>query len=175
MRLFLFLSLFLLSLSGFSKVDPPNYDFSLDKFEDFKPDQKIIDIEKKYGQKVVVFKKGPFTTYKFYIEHIRYKFVVLVQSINEVVTDFHARLPNYFLHDIFHQSIINRLGPQDLYTKVEESAVYVWNNKKGLKYIYSGACSITCFPIFYAIQKEKSTFGSEYKSLIELLKSSEYE
>lgn len=153
-------------------MDPPNYDFSLDQFEYFLPGKKIEEIEKKFGKKELSFSHGKYKTYQFYIEQIRYKFIILVQTKDEVVTDFHARLPNYFLHDIFHQSLINRYGDQDIYKKVEESAVYIWKNKNGLNHYYSGACTITCFPIFYSVTKNMNK-ESGYKTLIERLKEQE--
>ena len=151
-----------------AKIEPPNYNFSVDKFQDFMPGKKLADINKKYpGKKEVMFKQGPFITYKYYIEHIRYKFAILVQTINGAVTDFHARLPQYFLHDIFHQSLINRFGKQDFYKKTEESAIYIWTNKKNINHVYSGACTITCFPIFYAVKEVKHKYGGSYQSLLE--------
>lgn len=152
-----------------AKVDPPNYDFSLDKLKIFMPGQSLKEIEKEYPKKELVFKNPPFMTYKFYVEHIRYRFAILVQFKGDVVTDFHARLPAYFLHDVFHQSLINRLGNQDVYKKVEEQATYVWNNKDGNKHIYNGGCSMTCFPIFYAVKPTKHQFGMGYKAVIEKL------
>lgn len=160
----------LVSTTSFAKVDPPNYDFSLDSLQKFMPDSKIVEIDKTYkGKKEVIFKQGAFITNKYYVEHLRYKFAILVQSVNGVVTDFHARLPHYFLHDIFHQSLINRYGDQDFYKKTEESAIYIWKNEKNIKHVYSGTCTITCFPIFYAVQKVKHNFGGSYKSLLEKL------
>jgi hypothetical protein len=150
-------------------VEPPNYDFSIDKFQLFMPGKAYTEIEKVYGKGDLLFKKGQFTTYKFYIEHIRYKFPILVQTKDGKVTDFHANLPTYFLHDIFHQSLINRIGMQDKYLHVDEQAVYIWNNKDGVKHVYSGACSITCFPIFYAARQATHQFGMSYKPLLEQL------
>ena len=152
---------------AYSKVDPPNYDFSVDKFQLFMPGAKLADIEKVYKVKELSFKQNQFKTYKFYIEHIRYRFPIFVQFNGNTVTDFHARLPAYFLHDVFHQSLINRLGKQDIYKKVEEQALYLWKNKNGKKHVYSGGCSITCFPIYYAVKPVQHKFGNGYVSLLE--------
>ena len=160
------------SLMAEAKVDPPNYDFSLNKFQLFMPGSLLTEIEKKYKFKEVIFKNGPFVTYKFYIEHIRYRFALLAQFKDGKVVDFYARLPQYFLHNIFHQSLINRLGPQDKYKKVDEHAVYIWNNKNNLKHIYSGACTITCFPIFYAV-KPVTKNNNNYKAVVDRVLSSE--
>ncbi len=69
-----------------SKVEPPNYDFSLDQFTPFMPGK---DLDKKY-KKELTFNKHGFKTYKFYMAHIRYKFPVYIQTKNNIVTDFFA-------------------------------------------------------------------------------------
>ncbi len=166
MKLLLICFIFLISSSSIGKVEPPNYDFSLNAFELFKPDKSMSAIKKEYGKGEPIFKSGIFITTKFYVAHNRYRFPILVQSTGDKVTDFYARLPAYFLHDIFHQSIINRIGKQDKYYKAEEQALYIWKNKKNLNYVYSGACSITCFPVYYAVYKDKYQYGNRYKPLI---------
>lgn len=171
LRSIIFISIFLVLNTAFSKVEPPNYDFSLNKFDEFMPGKKLVDIQKNYKNKEVVFKNDQYMTYKFYIAHIRYKFSILVQFNNGIVTDFHARLPQYFLHDTFHQSLINRLGPQDIYKKKEEQAMYVWKNKNNLRHYYSGACTITCFPIYYAVKQLSNKDTDEFKSILERLEA----
>jgi hypothetical protein len=136
------------------------------------PGKKLAEIIKTYKYKEVIFKSDQYITYKFYVAHIRYKFSILVQFNNGVVTDFHARLPQYFLHDIFHQSLINRLGPQDIYKKKEEQAIYIWKNKKNMRHHYTGACTITCFPIYYAVKQLGNNTNGEFKSILERLESS---
>lgn len=138
------------------------------------PGKKLSDIEKEYKTKELVFNDGAFKTYKFYVEHIRYRFPIFVQFKGEEVTDFHARLPAYFLHDVFHQSLINRLGNQDSYKKVEEQAVYIWNNKQGMKHVYSGGCSITCFPIYYAVRPVEHQYGGGFQSVFEKITKSKF-
>ncbi|MEX0798173.1 MAG: hypothetical protein WEB87_03100 [Bacteriovoracaceae bacterium] len=154
-----FWAIILFTLNLQAKVEPPNYDFSLDQLAVFMPGKKLVKIQEKHGQGEMIKRDGAFAVHKFYVAHIRYKFPVLVQIKNDEVTDFYARLPAYFLHDIFHQSLINRLEAQDAYYKVEEQAVYVWKNRDKLRHIYSGACSITCFPIYYAVLPEKPEKG----------------
>ncbi len=133
------------------------------------PGQKLVEIEKKYKQKELMSKKDAYSIYRFYVEHLRYRFAVLVQFNEGKVTDFHARLPQYFLHDVFHQSLINRIGMQDVYKKVEEQAVYIWNNKNNNKYYYSGACTITCFPIYYGVIGLNYLNKSGFKSILDQL------
>ena len=132
------------------KVDPPNYNFSLDALKVFTPKSSVKALIAKYGKGELVEDQSGIKTLKYYVAHIRYKFPVYVQVKDDEVLDFFAKLPTYFLHDIFHQSLINRFGKQDTYFKKEANALYQWNNEKGVKYIYSGACSITCFPVYYS-------------------------
>jgi hypothetical protein len=137
-----------------AKVEAPNYDFSVSTLEDFFPGKDVSEIEKKYGTAEVMSEAGNVKTLKFYVAQIRYKFPVLVQVENGIVNDVFARLPNYFLHDVFFQSLVNRFGKQTTYKKVLEEAYYVWDQKP-LKHVYSAACTITCFPIFYSVQKSE--------------------
>jgi hypothetical protein len=167
--------LVLLSANSIAEVIPKNYNFTLDKFQIFKPGTNISDITAKYPTKELTFKEGNFTTYKYSIVHIRYKFPVFVQFANDKVTDFYAKLPSYFLHDLFHQSLINRIGPQDKFKKVEEQAIYIWNNKEGNKHIYFGSCTITCFPVYYSVQSNKfKKMGGGFKSLIKRFSEVEF-
>lgn len=172
------LSLLVLALNTISspvgaKVEPPNYNFSLDKFDLFFPGSKQSEIKKQYSNETLVLSHGNFKTYKYYVEHIRYKFAILVQYKDGVVTDFHARLPPYFLHDVFHQSLINRYGKQDIYKNEKEQSLYIWNNEKNFKHYYSGACSVTCFPIYYAVRKIDTNNLGSYKTVLEQLNESE--
>jgi hypothetical protein len=135
-----------------AKVEPPNYNFSLDTIADFYPDKTTAALEPKYGKGEKMGSSGGVQTIKFYVAHMRYKFPVIIQARDGVITDFFARLPSYFLHDLFFQSLVNRYGKQTTYKKTGEEAHYTWVQDP-LKHIYSAACTITCFPIFYAVQK----------------------
>lgn len=162
-------SIYLIAPSGHTKVDPPNYDFSLDTLEDFAPGKKVGDIKNKYKKLVMVKDTDELKIYKAYISHIRYKFPVFIAIDGDKVKEFYAVLPRYFLHDVFHQSLINRHGKQNEYLKKEEGAIYVWNKSKGVKHIYRGACTITCFPLYYS-QMDPS---AEESSLINYFQSVE--
>lgn len=140
-----------------AKVEAPNYNFSLDTLSDFFPDKPSAPLETKYGKPEMMSDEGELKTFKYNVAHIRYKFPVIVQVKDGVIVDFFARLPSYFLHDIFFQSLVNRYGKQTTYKKTGEEAFYTWD-KAPLKHIYSASCTITCFPIFYAV--EKSDAGS---------------
>lgn len=164
------ITLFLLIFSTtlISKVDPPNYNFSLDSLELFKPGSTLKAIEQKYKIGAIVKKTATTIIYKFYVSQIRYKFPVFVQIHQKKTLDFFARLPTYFLHDIFHQTIINRIGKQDKYFKQEKNAIYTWKNKSGLKHLYSATCTITCFPLYYAVMTLKTPETvTNYKPLFE--------
>lgn len=138
-----------------AKVDPPNYNFSLDTLSDFFPDKTTAALDAKYGKGESMGNVGGVQTLKYNVAQIRYKFPVIVQSREGVIIDFFARLPSYFLHDLFFQSLVNRYGKQSTYKKTGEEAHYTWD-KEPLKHIYSAACTITCFPIFYAVEKKNA-------------------
>ena len=152
-----------------AKVEAPNYNFSLETLADFFPEKKIEELEPKYGKAEEMNSAGSVKTNKFYVAHIRYKFPIIVQSRDGKVLDFFAKLPSYFLHDVFFQSLVNRLGKQNQYKKIGEEAVYIWE-KDGLKHVYSAACTITCFPIFYTVSPSPAPSG--FTPLIEVLKKS---
>jgi hypothetical protein len=142
-----------------AKVEAPNYNFSLDALSEFFPDKQVSSLETKYGKPELMSDEAGIKTLKFYVAHIRYKFPVIVQAKDGAIVDFLARLPSYFLHDIFFQSLVNRYGKQTTYKKTGEEAFYVWD-KNPLKHIYSASCTITCFPIFYAVEKENDSTPS---------------
>ena len=150
-----------------AKVEAPNYDFSLNTLADFFPEKPISELEKKYGKHEVVGNKNGVETMKYYVAHIRYKFPVIVQTKDGKVLDFFAKLPSYFLHDVFFQSLVNRMGKQNTYKKVGEEAVYIWE-KDSLKHVYSGACTITCFTVFYTVSPIGKT---NFMPLIEIMKA----
>lgn len=170
-KLLIILPCFLLMFQPLiAKVEAPNYNFSVDTLNDFFPGKDIKGLETKYGKPEVMSTESGIQTLKFYVAHIRYKFPVIVHSREGVVEDFFARLPSYFLHDVFFQSLINRIGKQSTYKKVGEEAVYTWDLKP-LKHIYSAACTITCFPIFYAVQKTDASFPSVLEKMQKALKN----
>lgn len=141
-----------------AKVDPKNYDFSTDTLKDFFPGSALSELEKKYGKAELMKPKGDPQMLRFWVSQIRYKFPVIVQIQDGKVLDMFARLPSYFLHDIFHQSLINRWGKQSHYKRVDEEAYYRWESDE-LTLHYSASCTITCFPIYFsAAEKKKRDF-----------------
>ncbi len=143
-----------LNLSSYGKKTTPNYSFSLKTLDTFYPGVTLADIKKKYP-KTKIFKKDG-GLYKTYVEHSKYKFPVFFKVKKNIVTSFFARLPTFFLHDLFHQSLIDRYGKQDRYKKVNKSALYFWDDEKGIKLTYKGECTITCFPSYLAGESSKS-------------------
>lgn len=139
-----------------AKVEAPNYDFSVDALADFYPGKQISALETKFGKGEEMSRENGVLTQKFYVAQVRYKFPVIVQSRDGEIEDFFARLPSYFLHDGFLQSLVSRFGKQSSYKKSREEAFYVWE-QNSQKHVYSAACTITCFPIFYAVQKSGAT------------------
>lgn len=153
---FIVLVFSLLVNCGNAKVDPPNYNFSLDELAVFSPGKKLEEIEAKYKQIETINEKGPKKIIRLNVKQLRYVFPVYVYIENGISQGYYARLPSYFLHDLFHQSLINRYRKQDLYQLKDNHAVYIWNNIKGTSLIYSGACTITCFPVFLAAMNRET-------------------
>jgi len=138
-----------------AKVDPPNYEFKLESLDVFLPEKKISDLDPKFGKGELVHEINKVKTHKFKLTEKRYIIQMLVQEKDGTIHDMFARLPSYFLHDVFLQSLVNKLGKQTSYKKIGEEAYYTWiiNN---LKHVYSAACTITCFPIFYSVEPTES-------------------
>lgn len=151
--------------------ETPNYNFSLDSLGAFMPGTELAQIRAgEHGPGERMKQTANTEIHKFYVAHIRYKFPVFVQTHQGRVVDFMARLPNYFLHDVFHQSLINRYGKQDRYFKKEPHAIYRWNDVEGNGLTYAGACTITCFPIYLAVTANQVNIGG-YQSIPEQFSS----
>jgi hypothetical protein len=141
--------------------------FSLNELDPFAPGQKLINIPKKFGTGESVEILKTLKIKKFKLVHDAYFFPIWVQYFNGTIIDFYTRLPSYFLHDTFHQSLINRYGKQQQYALKDSTAVYTWENKS-IKRIYSGGCTITCYPIYYTgINKNIGQLPTTYKPLAE--------
>jgi hypothetical protein len=59
------------------------------------------------------------------------------------------------------------LGKQETYRLVDEHAVYIWPNKNNLRYVYMGACSITCFPVFLNVSLPKDQWSGDFQPLVD--------
>lgn len=145
-----------------AKVLAPNYHFSFDEFNSYLPGQTI---EPSSGQFLPMIKKNSTQLFQSQIKKERYIIPIFITLQNNKVIDFYAKLPIYFLHDIFLQSLVNRFGKQTSYKMKDEHAVYQWE-LKDLSITYSATCTITCFPIFISIASQQN----KKKSLLNQLK-----
>ncbi len=144
---YLLIFFFTIVFISHGKVDAFNYDFSLDQLKPFFPGNRISNTK----DLALLTKKGDYSLFRTEIVYERYKYFVYIQSKNDVILDFFARLPSYFLHDLFHQSLINRLGKQTSHIKKENAALYIWKTPDGNTHYYQGSCTINCFPEFYSV------------------------
>jgi hypothetical protein len=151
-----------------AKVIAPNYEFNVDSLMDFLPSKDLKDIESKYGKPEVMNLKDGIQLLKVQIKTTNYHIPVMIQVRDNKILDFYAKLPSYFLHDVFFQSLINRLGKQEVFQKSAEEAIYQWL-KDDMTHVYSAACTITCFPIFYSVHLKPQ---GAFKPLIQTLKES---
>ncbi|MBT3235309.1 MAG: hypothetical protein HN353_05105 [Bdellovibrionales bacterium] len=156
----------------YGEVTAPNYYFTIKQFKPLSPGSAIAPAIKQYPDHTQLKEKGGIKLYQFNLNYQHYKFTVLVQSFDGKVLDMFARLPTYFLHDIFHQSLIDIYGKQERYFRQERSAIYIWNNENGNRHIYSGSCTITCFPDYYTIMPvaPPPAMSGSYQPLIEQMK-----
>lgn len=149
-----------------AKVESPNYHFDTDSLFDFFPGKNLSVLETKLGKGEILSEESGLQTIRYYVSEPKYKFPVIVHARDGVIEDFLARLPSYFLHDIFFQSLVNNYGKQKIYKRFNEEAFYVWE-QENFKHVYSAACTITCFPIFYSVEK----IGTSEKSILQKMKN----
>lgn len=143
-----------------SSSSPSHYDFSLDALKSFYPGKRVKEIQKKHGKGDVLGRQENLTLMRFYVAYHYYRFPVFVQV--EVgkgkVWDSFARLPAFFHHDTFHQSLIKRLGKQDEFFHREDSSLYIWKNREGgIDLIYEGICTLTCFPMYLYLSRDSKS------------------
>lgn len=171
-KLLLLIAFFSLTFINVSlgEVEPPNYDFSLNKLQIFYPGKIASKIPKDKHKPHFVEEKDGIILTKYQIKHVRYIFDVFVHSKAGIIQDFFTRLPTYFLHDLFHQSLINRYKKQDQYKNYQGQAIYIWNKVGNMKLSYAAGCTITCFPIYLSGELIGSQSTSYLKSIKENLK-----
>jgi len=156
--------------SLFAEVKAPNYNFTLDQLALFYPGESVTAIKNKWGKGEKLKMLGENELWRFKVKYERYFFPVLVQIKNDKIQDMFAQLPTYFLHDVFHQSLINKWGKQQKYSKKEEAAFYEWDLEK-LKISYNATCTITCFPIYLHMASKED---KDFKSQLDWLKEQSY-
>lgn len=136
---------FVFSFLAPAKIEPYNYDFSADTLADFFPGKDVSALEAKYSKPEILQGDAKRGMLRFMVAQIRYVFPVVVQVDQGKILDMHARLPSYFLHDIFHHTLIKRWGKQQVYQRVDEEAYYGWKSDE-FEMDYNASCTITCFP-----------------------------
>jgi hypothetical protein len=135
----------------YALVEPPGKHFSLEKILPLGVGNRFTAEELPDGTrnpKLVHRLKG-LETYRLEIIHQTYYFIGFLKVKDEIIVNNYFRLPPYFLHDVFLQSLQTKFNKQQRYLKLEETAYYWWEDEK-IKRIYGGACTITCFPEFYS-------------------------
>lgn len=135
-----------------AKYEAPNYNLIVESFSDFYPGKKQEDVEKAYGKGEITNDKGDVQTKKFLVSKSGLSFPILVQFKENLVVDFFVRFSSSLPHSDFQKAFLKSLGPQTSYRPGNGDALYTWV-KPPLKHTYSAACTITCFPIFYSVQK----------------------
>lgn len=144
-----------------AKVEAPNYHFDLKEFDAFLPGKAIEPVS---GQFQPLIKKNGSLLFQTQIKKERYQIPLFITLENNKVIDFYAKLPSYFLHDVFFQSLVNRYGKQTRYQMKDEHAVYTWNLGDTL-ITYSATCTITCFPIYLSIASQQHKDKSLLKQI----------
>lgn len=96
-----------------------------------------------------------------YWQYQNYRYPIFVQEINGEIEDFFLTFPSFFLHDRIHEQFISKWGKQQFYQHSNLSALYSWKNinSNKLSAVYEANCSITCFPVSLAMQKNKLSLG----------------
>ena len=142
--------------------------FNLTDLLPFTPGRTLDKIPKELGEGTDLTIEKALKVKRYLLTHQTYKFPVWVQYNNNTILDSYIRLPSYFLHDSFFQSLINRYGQHSKYIQKDSAAVYIWT-KTSIKRVYSGTCTITCFPIYFSmISQVRNGFPSTYIPLLEL-------
>ncbi|MCB9060141.1 MAG: hypothetical protein H6622_01295 [Halobacteriovoraceae bacterium] len=164
----------LLLYPGFllGQVESPNYDFSLDQIKSILPDSKIEDVKKTFPDLELITDTKKKKVFKVKLKHQRYIIHAELNVVEDLVRDIFIRLPSYFLHDVFHQSLINRYGKQNFYKLKNEHAIYIWDKLEKYKIVYSSTCTIQCFPIYLAIISKNTDQLGEYISIFDEMNKS---
>lgn len=131
-----------------AKIDPPNYILMLDALGDFSPGKNIQELDRRFGKGIVMNESGNITVRKYLVAPGQHQFSVMVQGKDDKILDFYTKLPSHFSHDEFLRKLIEKFGKQDSFKKLSREAVYTWT-KDSNRMVYSGACTITCYPQFF--------------------------
>lgn len=151
----LFLSVDILALE---KSDSKN-SFTLSDIESYLPGKNISDELKTQIKAQLIQNKNDTKLWRFFIKENTYVIALFFQEKNNLILDLYLALPSYFLHDSFHQTLINKFGKQDRFLHHNGTSVYSWINKSDIEILYSATCTITCFPIFLNIYQKNNDSG----------------
>ena len=152
-------------------VDDPIYpQFEFSQLAPFQVGKLVADIPPEYKATEINLKNA-LRINQYYLTHLGYKFPIFIQYAETIILDLYVRLPSYLLHDFFHQTLINNYGMQQSYILKDSTAVYTWDSD-GVQRVYSGGCTISCFPIFYTEINSSESRPADYRSLYQLLKES---
>lgn len=164
----------LFSLSAICQTlpaDDPIYpQFKFGQLAPFQVGKLVADIPAQYKPTEINLKNA-LKINRYELTHLGYKFPIFVQFDETIILDLFVRLPSYLLHDFFHQSLIDNYGVQQDYILKDSTAVYTWTTNE-VKRIYSGGCTISCFPIFYTEINNSENRPADYRSLYQLLNES---
>ncbi len=142
---------FCLSFQLFAETTIKESNFSLDRLMPFFPNSDFLKVKEGHPDFLTVSSESGPKIIRISYKSSGYLLPIYIHEKDNKVVDFFIRLPSYFVHDLFHQSLINKFGKQDSYFTSGQNALYLWNNKEGNRHIYAATCTITCFPIYYTV------------------------
>lgn len=168
---YIIITFLLISFPILAKVDAPDYSFTFDKLAPILPGKNKKLLDKKTWPLKLINKEQMINTYEGKLHHKNYNFTFFISTENEKILELFVKLPSYFLHDLFHQSLINRFKKQNKFYNQNSRSIYIWNNTDIGKITYTANCTITCFPDFlHIISKEKSLDKKFNSFILKMLK-----
>jgi len=129
--------------------------FKFEIIENFFPDKKLN--EKQLKNSIGKLKQYTLVEEKINFENFTFSGFVAADN-NGIIHEVIFRLPTYFLHDSFYQSLINRFQKPSKYHLKSEQASYEWEKPYFIH--YEATCTITCFPIFLLVSKTSNIQNS---------------
>lgn len=143
--------LFFSSYAFAEQKDLAAYTLVIESLKNFSPGSAIKMIQEEYGKGREYFRDGDDSIYRFILPGKKFNVTLFVRFKGDVATALWASLPTHLQHHLFHQALIAKHGKQDRYFKKENSGVYIWERDKNTRLIYSGQCTLFCFPLYLAI------------------------
>ena len=168
----LFALLFSLSaICQTSPVDDPVYpQFEFGQLAPFQVGKLVSDIPVQF-KPVEINLKNALKINRYELSHLGYKFPIFVQFAETIILDLFVRLPSYLLHDFFiNLLLIITECSKNISSKIRLRFT-LWTTNE-VKRVYSGGCTISCFPIFYTEINNSENRPADYRSLYQLLNES---